>query len=65
MLSFNLDRGKKIVYLHGKVPGHELTDGLQSSESRSDSETAETGLGNGGINDTLGAELVQESLGDL
>lgn len=38
---------------------------MQSSQSGANSETAEAGLSDWGIDDSLGAELVEQSLGDL
>lgn len=51
--------------LEGKVHGHELTDGLQTSLSGTNSETGETHLGNRSINNSLLLELVDKSLGHL
>ena len=39
--------------------------GLQAREGRADSDTSETHLSNGCVDNTLLTELVQEALGDL
>lgn len=54
-----------LSYLHGKVEGHELTDGLKTAHGGTDGETGEAHLGDRRINDTLGAKLVKEALGHL
>lgn len=51
--------------LHGEVPGHELTDGLETSEGSTDTDTGETHLGDGGVDDSSLAKLVEQALGDL
>jgi hypothetical protein len=38
---------------------------VQTAEGSADGETAETALGDGGVDDTLVAEAVQQALGDL
>ena len=51
--------------LHGEVEGHELADGVEASEGGTDGQTAETGLSDGRVNDTLVAEAVEQTFGDL
>jgi hypothetical protein len=51
--------------LHGEVEGHELDDGLQTAKGRADAEAGEAVLGDRRVDDPLGAELVQQSLGHL
>lgn len=51
--------------LHGKVHGHELTDGLEASEGSTNTETSETHLGNGGINDSALAKAIEETTRNL
>jgi hypothetical protein len=51
--------------LHGEVEGHELADGVKTSEGGTDGQTAETGLSDGRVNDTLLAEAVKQTFGDL
>lgn len=51
--------------LHGEVEGHELADGVEASESGTDGQTAETGLGDGRVDDTLVTEAVEQAFGDL
>lgn len=40
-------------------------DGVQASERGTDGQTGETRLGDGGVDDPLLAEAVEETLGDL
>jgi hypothetical protein len=51
--------------LHGEVEGHELADGVEASEGGTDGQTAETGLGDGRVDDTLVTETVEQAFGDL
>jgi hypothetical protein len=51
--------------LHGEVEGHELADGVKTSEGGTDSQTAETRLGDGRVDNTLLAESVKQTFGDL
>lgn len=51
--------------LHGKVKGHELTDGTKAGEGSADGETSKAGFRDGGVNDPLRSKLIQETLGDL
>ena len=51
--------------LHGEVEGHELADGVETSEGGTDGQTAETGLGDGRVDDTLVTETVEQAFGDL
>jgi hypothetical protein len=51
--------------LHGEVEGHELADGVKTSEGSADGQTAETGLGDGRVDDTLVTETVEQAFGDL
>lgn len=51
--------------LHGEVEGHELADGVETSEGGTDSQTAETGLGDGRVDDTLVTETVEQAFSDL
>jgi len=51
--------------LHGEVEGHELADGVEASEGGTDGQTAETGLSDGRVNDTLVAKAVEQTFSDL
>jgi len=51
--------------LHGEVEGHELANGVQTSESSTNGDTTEAGLCDGGIDNPLGAEAVEQTLGHL
>eukprot|EP00128_Syssomonas_multiformis_P014289 Colp12_sorted_trinity150504_noHs@3256 len=51
--------------LHGEVEGHELANRLKASHGSANGKTSKTHLGNGGVQDTLRTELVQETLGNL
>jgi hypothetical protein len=51
--------------LHGEVEGHELANGVETSKGGTHGQTAETGLGNGRVDDTLVAEAVKQTFGDL
>jgi hypothetical protein len=44
--------------LHGKVESHELADGVKASQGGADGETAETGFGDGRVDDPLVAEAI-------
>ena len=45
--------------------GKETHDRVEASEGGADGETAETGLGDGAVDDTLLAEAVEETFGDF
>ena len=51
--------------LHGKVPGHEFTDGTQPGEGGTDGETGETHFSDGRVDDSAFSKLVEQTLGDL
>jgi len=51
--------------LHGEVEGHELANRVKTTQGSTNSETAETRLGDRSVNDTLLAEAVEETLGNL
>ena len=51
--------------LHGKVEGHELTDGAHAVEGGADGHAGEARLGDGRVNDPLVAVLAPQALGDL
>lgn len=51
--------------LHGKVPGHEFTDGTQAGEGGTDGETGETHFSDRGVDDSALSKLVEQTLGDL
>jgi hypothetical protein len=44
--------------LHGKVPGHEFTDGSQTRESSTDGETSESHFRDRGVDNSALSELV-------
>jgi hypothetical protein len=44
--------------LHGEVEGHELADWVETSQSGTDGQTTETGLGDGTVDDSLVAEAI-------
>mmetsp|Transcript_15429 Transcript_15429/g.60299 ORF Transcript_15429/g.60299 Transcript_15429/m.60299 type:complete len:315 (+) Transcript_15429:104-1048(+) len=51
--------------LEGKVPGHELDDGLESRHASAHANTRKAGLGDGRVDDALDAKLLQQALGHL
>jgi hypothetical protein len=51
--------------LHGEVECHELANGLESGHSSTGSDTSNTSLSDGCVNHTLGAELLEQSTGNL
>jgi hypothetical protein len=53
------------IYLHTKVEGHKLADRAQTMQSSTYCQTSKARLCDWCVDNTFGAELVQESLGDL
>lgn len=51
--------------LHGKVPGHEFTNGTKTGQGGTDGETGETHLGDRSVDDSTLSELVEQTLRDL
>ena len=51
--------------LHGEVEGHELHDRLEAVHRGAAPDTRETNLGDRGVDHSLGAELLVQTLGDL
>src|SRR5262245_45712076 len=51
--------------LHGEIEGHELDDGPQAVERRAGSQPGKADLGDGRIDDALGAELLEQALAHL
>lgn len=47
------------------LEGHELADGAETGKGSANSQTRETSLSDGGIDDTALAEFVQQALGHL
>lgn len=53
------------AYLHGEVEGHEFTNGFQAGEPGPNGDAGKAHFGDGRVDDPLGAEAVEQALGDL
>ncbi len=51
--------------LHGEIPGHEFDDRLQAAKGCADAEAGKAVFGDRRIDDTVGAEFLEQTLTDL
>ena len=51
--------------LHPEVPCHKLDDGFETVHGGADGHASKPVFGDGGVDDALGTEFVEEALGDF